>query len=331
MLTKWGLIDMTSKIKNAVNKLLSTKQIGILIPLILLIIAIGAIRPVFYSTANISAVIKSMAFIGIVAVGETLVVLLGVTDISVGSVAGLAAVTTCHFATKLQMHPVLAIICALCVAACVGLFNGVVIVKLKLPAFITTMGTMYIAKGINYVITKGYPIYPLPELLNKIGGAKIGRLSISFLVLIFFIIFFEFILKKTTYGRSIYAIGDNEQVAMLAGINVTNIKISVFMLASVLAGVGGILTTLSLESGISTTGSGWELQAIAATAIGGTSMMGGSGSMIGTLIGILILNILNNGLVLIGVDTNWQTICVGIVMIIAVLLDIIRNQKKLRG
>jgi ribose transport system permease protein len=319
-------------ISKHIARITSVPEIGILIPLILLVAIIGIIKPIFFSVNNLSAVITGLAFIGIVSVGETMVILFGEIDISLGSIAGLGAILATWFATKPHWDPIISIVMAVLICALLGLINGLLNVKIKMPSFIVTIGMLYMAKGAIYVISKGYPIYPLPAMMNKIGNFTLfSSLSLAFIIFIFLIIVFEFVLRKTNYGRYVYATGDNIQVAKLAGINVDTVKISAFVISGLLAGVAGILATLSLESGIATTGSGWEMQAIAASAIGGISLLGGSGTMIGTMIGMFILGVLNSGLVLIGMDTNWQTISVGVVMVIAVWIDIIRRNKKVKA
>lgn len=316
---------------NKLREIMSIKEVGILIPFLAMILFFGILSPQFFSGNNLNAVFRGLAYLGIVAVGQTLVILVGEVDVSVGSVAGLGAILGTWFAARFEWNVWLSMLLAVLLCGVIGLINGTLIVKFKIPAFVGTIGMLYVAKGLVMIISKGYPVYPLPKLMNDIGNWKPFGTSAAFVLFIALVIVFGIILTKTSYGRYLYATGDNIQVARLSGINVNLVKISTFVILSMLAGVAGILVSCQLQTGSPTTGSGWELQVIAATAVGGISLLGGSGSMIGTLIGILILNFLSNGLVLLGLDTHWQTVVIGSVMIIAVLVDMIRRNKKIKA
>jgi ribose transport system permease protein len=324
------LIELTPKPKllKKINRLvMQHSEVGVIIPFILLVLFIGILEPTFFSLNNISSVLRSAAFIGIVAIGQTLVILTGEIDVSVGSVAGLGAIMATWFMTH-GVEPVSACLFSLLLCGVVGFVNGVIVVKFSIPSFITTIGMLYIAKGITMTITNGYPIYPLPDLIKQLSSISPLGTSWAFICFILLIIVFNFILRKTIYGRNLFATGDNKEVAKLAGINVTRIKIISFLLSSIFAGIAGILLSFELLTGSPTIGSGWELLVVASVAIGGISLLGGSGSMIGTFFGVLILVTLNNGLVFLGISTHWQTVAVGVVMILAVMIDMFNRKKK---
>lgn len=311
------------------NKIvMRNSEMGVFIPFVMLVLIIGILEPSFFSLNNVTSILRSSAFIGIVAIGQTLVILTGEIDVSVGSVAGLGAIIATWFMTH-GLDPVSGSVASLIICAVVGLINGFIVVKFSLPSFITTIGMMYMAKGLTMIITNGYPIYPLPVSIQSMSAISPLGTSWAFLSFIVLIVLFHFILKKTIYGRNLYATGDNKEVAKLAGIRVTKIRVLSFVLSSLFAGLAGILLSFELLTGAPTIGSGWELLVIASVAVGGISLLGGSGSMLGTLIGVLILVTLNNGLVFLGLSTHWQTVAIGAVMIIAVLIDMMNRKKKL--
>lgn len=314
---------------NIFRGLLKIPETGILIPMIVILLIFFAINPIFFSRDNILAMLRSMAFYGIVAVGQTMVILTGEIDISVGSVAGLGAILAGAFMTNLGLNVAFAIILAIIICSLIGFLNGLFIVRLKIPAFIVTIGMLYIARGINYLICKGYPIYPLPEFIQKYGSGEPFGTSWGFLIFIVLIIAFDQILRRTVYGRETYATGGNREVAKIAGINVSLIKIVPFVISSTLAGLSGIVLMTRLKSGEPTIGLGWELTVIACVIVGGISLLGGAGTMIGTLIGVIIILSVQNGLVITGVSTYWQTLAIGIIMIGAVYIDMVRRQRQL--
>jgi len=312
------------------KRIMSKSEVGVIIPLIFLIIFTGLLRPNFFSVNNISAILRSLAFIGIVAIGETLVILVGEIDISVGQVAGLGAILGTWFMTH-NVPVIPSILITLAICSLVGIVNGVLVSYIKVSAFIATIGMLYMVRGTKLYITKGYPVYPIPDSINTFGSETPLGISWSFIICIVLFIVFDIILRKTVYGRKVYAVGDNKDVARLAGINVRWVKISAFVFASVLSALSGILLAAQLHSGTHTIGEGWELNVIAATAVGGISLTGGAGSMGGTVIGVFILAILTNSLILLGIDTQIQTILTGMVMVGAVILDIIKRSRKVKG
>ncbi|MDD5018117.1 MAG: ABC transporter permease [Eubacteriales bacterium] len=326
-----------------IRKLLSSQLTTtvIIFVAIIIITSLGTIKPeygsLFLKSKNLVAVFRGMSFYVIAAMGMTLTLMIAEIDISIGSVAGMAAILMTFFSASpsnnmgLGLPPVIAIVLTMIITAVVGMINGFLVVKLKLPPFVATIASLYYARAIAMIITQGYPVYPIPEAFVKIGSATPLGLSWPIIISILLVIAFEFVLRKTSFGRSILATGDNKEVAQLAGINVTRTKITCFIISSVLAGISGMLLAMQLESGQPTIGQGWELQAIAGCAIGGISLLGGAGSFIGTFLGVAIMNVLNNALILFSVNTHYQNLVVGIVMVLAVTFDIYRRNRKLRS
>jgi ribose transport system permease protein len=327
------------------RRLLSGQKTVILFALIVLVMAFTFINPVFLSEANIFSLIKTLSFYGLVAVGETLIIIGGDIDISVGSTAGFGAVFSTYLMMEYSCFGLLGtsnewigvLLCMLItIIACstVGFINAGLVVYLRLPPFIATIATLYAVRGAIMMVTNGNPIYPLPEFfMDGIGQfeiplTKLGGISLPFIFFILFVLLFEFLLHRTTFGRNIYATGSNREVAKLSGINTNKVRSMNFIITSMLAGLSGIFVAAFTRQGYPPIGQGWELQIIAATAIGGIGLSGGSGSVVGTLIGILIMSVLGNGLVIMGINTFVQSMVVGVVILIAVYLDTLRSKRK---
>jgi ribose/xylose/arabinose/galactoside ABC-type transport system permease subunit len=213
------------------------------------------------------------------------------------------------------------------VGAVIGLINGAVVVRLRIPSFIMTLGMMNIARGFISVLTGGASVDRLPSAFNAFGRASVLGAPYSVLVMVLLAVAADFILRKTTYGRAIYAVGGNEEVAGLAGIPVRRIKISTYVLVSVAAAASGILLAARLSSAASAAGQGWEMYAITAVIIGGTSMFGGVGTILGVMIGAATMSVLSNGMVLVDINPYWQNIVLGVIMVFAVGLDQLRRSR----
>jgi ribose transport system permease protein len=253
----------------------------------------------------------------------------GEIDLSVGSVAGFCAVAAAWLMKTAQWPAVAAIAAAIALGAALGLVNGLVTVRIGIPAFITTLGMLYIAKGLNYLLCKGYPIYPLPASVQDFGKAEPLGLSWAFWVFLFAIAAGDLLLRFTVPGRKVYATGGNREVAHLAGIHTEVVKIGCFILCGALAALGGILLMAQINVGQPEIGVGWELDVIASTVIGGVSLFGGVGTVVGTFLGLLLMQVIRTGLVTTGVNTHWQTVAVGVIMILAVGLDLWRRKAKI--
>ena len=323
------VVSERGSFKNKLKTMMATPEIGVIIPFLILVAIIGSFRPVFFSANNLGAIFRSTAFYGIVAIGVTMVIIAGEIDISVGSVAGLGACLSSVLMMYANLGIIVSIIITLAACSLIGFLNGFLVARMKMSGFIVTISTLYIAKGIGFVITKGYPVYPLPKPLAAFGAAAPLGVSWAFIICIAMIIVADIIMRKTVFGRQIYAVGDNKEVAKLAGINVERVKTVTFVITSILSAFAGILVSAQLNTGAPQTGAGWEMQIIAGTAVGGISMLGGAGTMFGTIIGVFVLAVLTNGLILLGIDPQVQTITTGSVMVLAVLLDMVRRNRKL--
>jgi ribose transport system permease protein len=214
----------------------------------------------------------------------------------------------------------------------VGLVNGLVVVRLHVPAFIQTLGMLFIGQGLIQVVTLGYPVYPLPAAVGEIGQAQVFLgLGWSFVFFAALALAADFTLRRTTLGRNCYAVGGNVEVARLVGIDTARYKIGAFMFVGMLAAVAGMFVMADLASGTTSIGSGWELAVIAGVVVGGVSLFGGTGTVAGGLIGMLLLQVVQSGLVISGVSANWQQIAVGVIMVAAVGLDVLRRRVFVDG
>ena len=313
---------------NFFRRIFAVPEVGVLIPLIGFILLFYFINPVFLKPDNIAAMVRAMSFIGVIAMGQTFLMISGAFDLSVGNVAGLGAIVCSALMVRLHWSIPAAVFGTLGVGALVGLVNSFVVLKLGVPAFIATLGMYNIARGISYLISKGYTIYPLPEWVNKFGTAEPLNTSWSFIIFVIMAVIFAFVLMKTSYGRKLYAVGGNPEVARLAGISPAKIQLSGFVLTSMCATLSGMLLMARIVTGTPTIGAGWELNVIAGVVIGGVSLFGGAGSILGAVIGLLIMSVVNNGLVVIKLDPYWQTVAIGVIMIVAVAIDILRRRSK---
>ncbi|SHE55788.1 ABC transporter permease subunit [Clostridium fallax] len=291
-----------------------------LIGLFILCFVITLVTPRFLTISNITNVFTQVSVNAIIAVGMTFVILTGGIDLSVGSILALSGAFAASI-IKSTGNVFLAFLVAIVLGIVIGGVNGLLVSKGKLQAFIVTLATMTIFRGATLVFTNGTPISKLSESFMKIGNGKIGPVPIPVLITIIIVLIAFYVLSQTRFGRYLYALGGNEDSARLSGINTDKIKTLVYVISGVAAAVGGVIITSRIGSASPNAGTGFELDAIAAVVIGGTSLAGGEGTIIGTVIGALIIGVLNNGLNLMNVSPFYQSIVKGLVILIAVLLD----------
>lgn len=259
-----------------------------------------------------------------------MVIITGGIDLSLGSVYGLAGVISALALTSFGVNAVVAILIGTACGSAIGLANGLLIEKINLPPFIATLATMSIARGTCYIITQGYPVSGLTDDYLFLGQGNILLLPTPIWFMVGIAIVFSIFLNKTVTGRRIYALGGNEEATRISGVNTSRIKMLVYTLCGTLAGFAGIITASKLGIGQPTSGMGFEMDAIAATVIGGTSLSGGVGTVTGTLIGAAIMGILRNALVLLSVDAYWQQFIIGFVILFAVAADQISKKRGIK-
>lgn len=299
--------------------------------LIILVFFFSIASQDFFEFSNIVSILLSTAVIGVLSLGATFVIITGGIDLSVGTGMTLCSVMTGVFITFWGMSTPLGIFGGILTGAFMGLLIGVAIAKMKIPPFIATLAMMMIAEGLSLVISGTKPIYftDSPAFFEISLGTIIPGVDIPNAVIVFFVaaILGSFILRKTIIGRYTYALGSNEEATRLSGVNTDFWKIVVYTLAGTFTGIAGVLMASRLSSAQPALGMGYELEAIAAVVIGGTSLSGGKGSIVGTVIGALIMSVLKNGLQIMSVPQEWQTVVVGLVIILAVYVDILRRRK----
>ena len=310
--------------KNGFSANIFFKKFGTLCVLVLMLIICIIIEPAFLSVSNIFNIFKQICVVAIIACGETMLIIEGQIDLGAGSVVALCGCVAVQVYVVTR-NVFLAVLACLVVAALTGLINGFLVTRYKLPAFIATLAMMNIARGSALIVTDGSPI-----ALNTfdssgfkfMGQATIGPVPMVFIVMVIIYLITWLLLAKLPLGRHIYAIGGNEEAAFAAGVNVKRTKMITYTLAGLFSGIGGFLLMSRLNVGNPTLGEGYEFDAITGAILGGVSFSGGVGSVLGTLIGSLILGVMNNILNLAGVSAYIQTVVKGIIIIIAVILDV---------
>ena len=305
--------------------MLSRTEINTIFFFVVLFIILGIFSPNFLDFFNLINLTRQISLYAVIAVGETLVMTLGGIDLSVGSVLALAGVFSAIFHLTLGN---LAIIVAIGVGMACGFANGLLVSKLRINPFIVTLGMLNIARGIVLVITKGFPIPIYEGSIITLGQGSFFSLPYLFLFMLGVGSLGIFLLGKTTYGNYVKAIGSNESAAWAMGIDIQRVKIVTYTISGLLSGLAGVLLAGRLSAGQANAGIGWELDVIAAVIIGGTSLAGGEGSVLGTLFGAALLGMIRNGLVLFGVSMYWQTIVIGLILVGGVALGTLR---ELRG
>lgn len=292
--------------------------------------------PNFFQFDNIVGILLATAVVGVLALGVTFVIITAGIDLSIGTVMTLSAVMTGVLITSMHLPVVVGIAGGIATGGIAGVANGILIARFKIPPFIATLGTLNVAKGLALVISGLTPIYfnDTPEFNQAAMGSAIGALIPGFdipnIVLVLFgaAIVASLILTKTVLGRYTFALGSNEEAARLSGVNVDVWKAAVYTLCGLFAGLGGVMIAARLNSAQPSLGFGYELDAIAAAVIGGTSLSGGEGTILGTVIGAFIISTLTNGLRILSVPQEWQIVVTGGIVILAVYLDIVRRRQQ---
>jgi ribose transport system permease protein len=307
------------------NKFMKTKEISIFIALAILCLIMSVSTSTFMTPYNIGIIARQISFIAIVAIGQTTVLLTGGIDLSVGSTAGLSGILCSLLMTNVHVGPISIIFVSLVLGILLGCVNGILIGRLKLNAFIVTLAMGEIYGGLILVITRGYPILNLPESFAFLGQGMIGLVPVPVIFMLVITIVIAYLLENTPFGRNIYAVGGNSIAAKLAGIKVENVTLYVYMLSGMFASLSGLLLTSRMNAGQPTIGASWVMPSITAAIIGGTSLSGGEGTIIGTIIGAAFMGVLANGIVLLNISSYWERVITGAVVIIAVVIDLIRK------
>jgi len=277
--------------------------------------------PNFFSLQNMTIVLRQVSINGVLAIGVTFVIITGGIDLSLGSVVALAGVVAALFAHPGEYALIVPLALAILMGVGIGGLNGLAITQGKVAPFIVTLGMMTIARGLALVISDGRPVTNLSDSFNAIGGGNVMGIPIPILIFVSVIVFASILLNQTRIGRYMFAVGGNEKAAYASGIRVNRVKVIAYMICSGLAGLAGIILASRITTGQPNAGVAYELDAIAAVVIGGTSLSGGTGSIGGTVLGVLLIGVINNGLDLLNVSSYYQQIIKGVIIIAAVLID----------
>lgn len=261
----------------------------------------------------------------------TFILAIGQFDLSVGATYGFGGIITGYMIAVLQMPWPIAVVAGLLMGACIGWLNGTIITRFDIPPFIVTLGMMYIVRGIINVMTQGKPYTGFPESFKLLGTGTLAGIPYSVYIALIILLLSHYIFRYTTYGRCILAVGGNTETARVCGLNIRRIQVSVYVLAGVLSAFVGIISASRLSTAQASAGDGWEMTVIASAVIGGTSLFGGNATVLGTLIGVAIMEVLTVATTLLKIDAYYQRIIVGVIIILAVGIDTMRRKKVARG
>lgn len=313
----------TSKI--SIGRILS--KYGMYIAFGVLFIALSVFSPVFLTATNIINILRQISVIGIMAVGMTFVIATGGIDLSVGAVMALSGVISTSLVRGDSAVPLIAsLLAGIAVGIACGAFSGIIISKLNVPEFIATLATMTMTRGICYVYTDGRPITGFRDDYKFIGTGSLGVIPIPIIIYLCIVLLGIFFLNFTKFGRHVLAVGGNEKASIVSGINSARIKFVCYVISGFTSAIAGIVLAARTQTGQPVAGEGYELDAITAVVIGGASLSGGSGSVLGAVVGMLIIGVMTNGLDLLNVSSYYQKVIKGIIILVAVLSD--RAKKK---
>lgn len=304
-----------------------SKNYFIIYVVLAMFVILSVVSDSFFSVVNIINVLRQSSMIAIIAVGVFFVIVGAGIDISVGSIVALAGIVMSKVMVELNFPLPIGLLVGLLTGAVAGLLNGYLVAYRNVPAFVTTLGTMGALRGLTYVLTDAYPVSGLPSSVAFIGRGYLGPIPVPVLIMVVIYVIAHIVAVKTKAGRFIFAIGGNEEAAHLSGIKVKKMRLYSYVASGVLAAISGIILVSRLASGQPNAGIGFEFEAITAAVIGGTSLYGGKGSVIGVFFGALLIAILLNGMVLLNISSYYQQMIKGIVLILAVMIDVARNKK----
>lgn len=316
-----------SSLLDAGKTVFDFREIGVIIPLLLFSIFFGIKNPNFLGVDNVVNVFRNTSFVLISAVGMTFLLIAGAFDLSIGAQIAFSGVVT-GMIMQAGIPVIVSAILGVLIGSLIGAINGICVVKFDIPPFITGIGMTYIVKGIVLIMRSGNAVYPLPESFVEFGAGSLFGIPYVVIIAIIVSIVGHIILKHSIYGRKLYAVGGNFETARLAGIRCSLVKFSAFVIVAALTTISGILTAARMGSGQPTAGANFDLMVIAACIIGGTSLFGGAGTILGTVMGSLLMSVLTNGMTLVRVSPYWQQFVLGIIIIASVGFDKFRISRK---
>lgn len=305
--------------------------------LVAIVTVFSSLTDSFLTPINLSNILLHSAVLGVVVIGESICLLSGKFDLSVGSTVGLTGALAAWLmvsgqpaASGWELHPVVAIPIVLMVGMAVGLFNGFFIAKVGMNPLLTTLATMIVLRGLALIVTSGESLYDFPDAYRFLGGGSLGPVPMAVIIMLLLFLVFHFVLKHRLVGRHIYIVGGNAGAARACGIRVTRVEIFAFVMSGLLAAVGGILLSGRLNSAQTTSGTGMELEVIAAAVIGGISLAGGRGKLVNAIAGVLVVQCIASGLILLDVEAFWIRCTTGIIIFVAILIDTLKSKLSWR-
>ena len=309
------------------KKKIDLSRFGVIIAWIILIIIFSIVNPSFMKASNIFTILRQASIVGVCSVGMTFVILTGGMDLSVGAIIGVGCVGGAQLLSAGVPIPVVMLI-ILVVGAVAGLFNAFFINELEIAPIIMTLGTMTALRGVAYLLCGGFAVYGIPKAYKFIGQGYVGPVPVPVIIMAICFLIGWFVLNRLGFGRSIYGIGGNVEASRLSGVNVKKTIYMVYSFAGILYALAGLILMARVNSGQPSSGEGYEMDVITAVVLGGISINGGEGSILGVVIGVLLLSTLQNGMVLMDISEFWQKVVKGIVLILAVSLDRIVQKRK---
>ncbi|MEG1515925.1 MAG: ABC transporter permease [Clostridia bacterium] len=309
----------------------SVSQVFVYLILLLVIVFFSLMSKSFLRTKNILNICRQVSMIGICSVGMTMVLLTGGIDISIGSLIALSGVVSAKLIAEMGWPIYPSLLVGVAVSVVCGLISGVMVAKFAVPALIATLAMQTMARGVAFILTAGIPVYGLPESIKVLGqGYFLGvPIPVCIMVIVFFIGWW--LLEQTTFGRHVYALGGNEEVARLSGISVFKRKIQIYALSGLFAGISGAIMLSRINSGQPGTSEGFEMDVITAVVLGGVSVAGGQGKVINVIAGVLIMGMLSNGMTLMNLDEYWQWVVKGVVLLFAVSFDNMQRKRQAKA
>lgn len=318
----------TQALGTKIKTIVAVREFSLVAVLVIFGIIMTIVSPVFLTWSNLEAILLGLSVEGTIAIGMVILLISGGLDLSVGSTLAFTGVVTGLVLMSLRLPSPLAIMLGLLAALTVGFANGILVSKLKINPFITTLGMLSTVRGLLLVLARGRAVLNLPESFTVIGQGRLFGVQYPIYVMLVAVIIADLLMRNSRYFRQSYYIGANERAARLSGINVDLVKILNYCLVAVLAGMAGLLITARFGSSSVTVGSGVELRVLTACIIGGASLNGGEGTVFGAFLGALFMGVLANSLNLLGVDVYWQNLFTGLILIIAVVVDVINEKRK---
>lgn len=315
----------------SIKKLFEIRESALVILIILFAAIMACFMPKFLGPSNLLAIFISLSSTAVVACGMCVLLVTGCMDLSVGSISAFSGVITCQLLNNVGLPVPLAIIAGVLVGAAIGFINGFIVIKWNISPFIVTLGTQYIFRGLTQIMAEGFTIIGLPQSFADIGQKDIFGIQLPIIYMIVIVIVFEILLRKFRFFRQCYFVGGNEKAATMTGMKSNYIKVICFVIVDMLAAFIGVIFAARFGNASVTIGTGMEMQVITACVIGGASLSGGEGTIIGAFLGALLMSMITNALNMIGVDTFWQNVCTGAILIFAVVLDTVVKKRRELG